>query len=275
MALYECNCEIGSSSGIPLLTESQWNSLSTAQKQGYGLVAIQKSNTGFLRGNLVNGANYVASYLPYSDSTKVVCEATVDMFNSSSQTWGTGTNPVQYSGGTPVPNSNEGSIIFSTSSTGTIGYVDLGSAGIAFTAYVVMKASNPSQYSRLICAMNGRASGKGIMLFNDSSNKVNVSSWASDSSTGISSLDYFIAAIQYDGSGHAFGYVRGDNNFINKTPNTAGRYLTLGRTDITAGGSDAEPCDVEVKYIGVVKQAESQVTVQNNITNLYNNFISV
>jgi hypothetical protein len=45
--------------GIPTLTEAQWNALTTAQKQAYGLVGIIKSATGFERGDLVNGADYV------------------------------------------------------------------------------------------------------------------------------------------------------------------------------------------------------------------------
>lgn len=49
----------GISGGIPVLTESQWNSLTTAQKQSYNLVAIRDKDQGFERGILVNGADYV------------------------------------------------------------------------------------------------------------------------------------------------------------------------------------------------------------------------
>lgn len=43
---------------VPLLTRAQWNALSTAQKQAYGLLAIQDANSGFDRGELVYGADY-------------------------------------------------------------------------------------------------------------------------------------------------------------------------------------------------------------------------
>lgn len=49
----------GISGGIPVLTESEWNSLTTEQKQSYNLVAIQDKNQGFERGILVNGADYI------------------------------------------------------------------------------------------------------------------------------------------------------------------------------------------------------------------------
>lgn len=49
---------VSGSGDIPLLTEAQWEALSTAQKQAYGLVAIQQANSGFNRGSLVNGADY-------------------------------------------------------------------------------------------------------------------------------------------------------------------------------------------------------------------------
>lgn len=47
---------------VALLTQSEWDALTSAQKQAYGLVAIQRANTGYNRGILVDGA----SYIPYA-----------------------------------------------------------------------------------------------------------------------------------------------------------------------------------------------------------------
>jgi hypothetical protein len=47
-----------SGGGVPLLTSAEWNALTTAQKQSYGLVAIQNASSGYKRGTLVNGADY-------------------------------------------------------------------------------------------------------------------------------------------------------------------------------------------------------------------------
>lgn len=45
--------------GAEIITRSDWNALTTAQKQAKGLVAIQDSTTGFQRGIFVNGADYL------------------------------------------------------------------------------------------------------------------------------------------------------------------------------------------------------------------------
>lgn len=44
---------------VSLLTSAQWDALTTQEKQAYGLVAIQTTNSGYIRGQLVNGADYV------------------------------------------------------------------------------------------------------------------------------------------------------------------------------------------------------------------------
>lgn len=49
----------GGGGGLPLLSRAEWDALTTAQKQSYGLVAIQDANVGYLRGDLVDGASYV------------------------------------------------------------------------------------------------------------------------------------------------------------------------------------------------------------------------
>lgn len=49
------------SGGVALLTRAEWNALTTAQKQAYGLVAIEDTTTGFDRGELVYGGDYIES----------------------------------------------------------------------------------------------------------------------------------------------------------------------------------------------------------------------
>ena len=58
----------GGSSDVPLLTRAQWDALSTAQKQAYGLVAIQNANSGFDRGELIYGADYTPGYYDITPS---------------------------------------------------------------------------------------------------------------------------------------------------------------------------------------------------------------
>lgn len=54
----------GSGGGdVTLMTRAQWDSLSTAAKRTYGLVAVQYANSGYDRGELVYGADYGYSSL--------------------------------------------------------------------------------------------------------------------------------------------------------------------------------------------------------------------
>lgn len=60
----------GGSGGIPLLTRSQWDALPSVQKRAYGLLAIQDTDTGFDRGELVYGADFQGVSLLQSGTAK-------------------------------------------------------------------------------------------------------------------------------------------------------------------------------------------------------------
>ena len=58
--------------GVQVIARSDWEALTTAQKQAYGLVAIQDADSGFDRGELVCGADYVPTpVIEYFASVKV------------------------------------------------------------------------------------------------------------------------------------------------------------------------------------------------------------
>lgn len=65
------------SGGAEIISESDWENMTTAQKQAKGLVALQNTSSGYKRGLLVNGADYL--------DTPVVIYAT-HANGSSSQT---------------------------------------------------------------------------------------------------------------------------------------------------------------------------------------------
>lgn len=52
------NVSGGGGGGTPTISRADWNALTTAQKQAYGLVGIIDYTTGFNRGVLVNGADF-------------------------------------------------------------------------------------------------------------------------------------------------------------------------------------------------------------------------
>lgn len=207
------------------------------------------------------------SYLPNSNADYIICEAFDDNFDASALAWGTGNNPVQFnsSGATR----QDDAVLIPVKSSGTLAYVDLSENSTQFTAYIVCKLVNPSAYSRILSAMAARSAGQGILLYGST---VAVSSWANDTSTGVSSsAAYFAAAMKFGDSSNSGGLVN-NGNYISKPPSVANRYLTLARTDIDPSASNAEPCDILVKYLGVVKEAETEATIRANMQYLMNEF---
>ena len=78
----------GGGSGIPLLTRAEWNALSTAQKQAYGLVAVQDASSGFDQGELYNGASYTPTLLIYSDPNYIITEINENDYTDGKAVWG-------------------------------------------------------------------------------------------------------------------------------------------------------------------------------------------
>ena len=198
------NVSGGGGGNIPIIDEAVWNAMTTAQKQAQGLVIIQTALTGFERGKYVNGADYVESLLPYSDASHIICEASLDNFDSTQLSWGRGTNPITLSANVDVYAQDSNAVYIPTAADGTLAYVDLGATGKAFTAYIVMKLINPSTYTRVLGAMASRNLAYGMILYGAT---VNVSSWGSDTSTGVSSsADYFVGCIRFDPTASSKGY---------------------------------------------------------------------
>lgn len=256
--------------GVPIMSRSDWDNLTEAQKQSYGYVAIQDASTGYLRGELVYGADYVeiGKYIPYSPQNSVICEAYVDNFIADALSWGVGDNPITFNSA-PVKDTSENAIDIKVASQGKLAYCDLGANNTVFTAYAVLKLVNPSQYSRIISAMANRSVGYGILLYG---NPLTVSSWGSDTPTSQASNVYFACALQYSGSNIGKGGIL--NSIISKTVNASGRYVTLGRTDTDPSTTNAEPCDIMVRYCAVTNSADSETVINNNLNNLIAEFIN-
>lgn len=261
----------GGGGDVPLLTRAQWNALSTAQKQAYGLLAIQDSNSGFDRGELVYGADYqpVGIYLPASDEGNIICEAYVDNF-ASAETWGAGSNPISMQTGlNPTKDTTENAIYLGIAASSKFAYVDLGAAGSTFTAYAVMKLVSPGSYTRLLSSMASRTGGQGMLMYGS---EINVSSWANDTNTGVSSANYVAVAMQYHAGGGA-GVATSTGNYITKIPATSSRYLVIGRTDIDANTFNAEPANLYLRYFGVSSAYENETQIRENLANLESVFI--
>lgn len=265
--------------GPEIITRANWDLMTESQKQAKGLVAIQDSSTGFLRGDFVNGADYIQrnKYIPYSDEYKIIGVAYPDLFDASANSWGYGTNPVLYSGtgGKPTLSTQEQAILFPTNTSDVVGYVDLGAINTPFTAYIVMKCISPA--GRILCCTEQASMNRLIMLNGDGDN-VSVDSWGSGSSLGVSAVsDYFVAAMTSSvttGYGYAYDAANDTVNSMNKSLSATGRYITIGRTDIDPNVMYPSPTDLYLKYIAVVSEVENGTTIINNIRNLYNQFVA-
>lgn len=256
--------------GIPKITKAEWDQLTTAEKQALQYVAIQESSSGFYRGKLVYGEDFVpkGTYIPYTNEENVICEAYADIFDASSLTWGVGDNPVNFSANVTLDTS-EDAVSIPVSTSGIMAYVDLLAPNTPFTAYIVMKALNPGSYSRLLSALVNRSYGSGILLYGST---ITVSTWGDDTSLNTPSNDYFAGVLQFSGIGNAKGGIY--NNIVSKAPTAGGRYVTLGRSDINPDTYNAEPCDIKVRYCAVTNSVDSDNVINNNLNNLINQFIN-
>ena len=70
--------ESDSSGGAEIIARSDWNALTTAQKQAKGLVAIADTTTGYERGQLVNGADYREFEVITSGTASYSAELSID-----------------------------------------------------------------------------------------------------------------------------------------------------------------------------------------------------
>lgn len=276
MSVWGTPVSLGGGGGIPLLTRAAWNALTTAQKQAYALVSIQDTDSGFLRGELVYGGAYVpvGIYIPNSDPEKVLCEAYQSNFDAGSPlSWGFGFAPIQMESGLdPAVDAQENAVYLGVAAKGKNAYVDLGSQKAPFTAYIVAKLVNPGGFTRILSSMASRSSGQGMLLYGST---INVSSWASDTNTGVSSsAAYFAAALRYNGASSGAGIVGSAGTFITKTPSNSNRYLTIGRTDTDGDPTNAEPANLYLRYLSVVSEDESESVIRQNLAELEAQFIT-
>ena len=262
----------GGGGDVPLLTRAQWNALSTAQKQAYGLLAIQDENSGFDRGELVYGADYVpiGFYLPASNEGDIICEAYADNFESA-ETWGVGAKPIiMQTGLNPTKDTTENAIYLAIAANDKYAYVNLGAGKATYTAYAVMKLVSPGNYTRLLSSMAARSSGQGMLLYGST---IVVSSWANDTSTGVSSsANYVAVALQYT-VGTGAGRATSVGSSITKTPSNGSQYLTIGRTDTLANTPNAEPANLYLRYFAVSSAYETEQQIRTNLANLESVFI--
>lgn len=253
-----------------IILRSDWNTLTTAQKQEKGLVVIQDASTGYDRGVFVNGADYIpiGVYLPYSRETNVICEAFYDNYVSGTS-WGVGNTPMLITAN-PTADSQEEAIYLQGKTSGVWGSIDTGAVNSTFTAYCVAKIISGD---RLMCAVAARTSGNAVLFNSPSSIKANI--WVTEHDTGVNALtDYVACAMNSSGQFVIYKPSISDAYTVKLNPLSTGRYVVFGRSDLDTASQFAEPTDVKVRYAAVCDVVESVETMTDNVKSLFAQFVA-
>ena len=270
---------------VELMTRAQWDNLTTAQKQAKGLVGIQDAQSGFERGILVNGADYIPinALLPYSAESSVKCSAKAVDYVSHSLIWGLGTVPVQMSATDAVYNSTTNAVYIPAATSGSNTYAYLtqpeseDDTETVFTVYMVLKNHSTASGARLFVT-GGYNANWDLIITRQANGNAYFGSWGTDTDTGVSSDDFFVCAIKWDGTlssdkGACIIYDATNDTMVKMVASPA----ELSSTSITFGtnlGSYRQNGDISAKFIGMVNVFETDTVIENNIRSLYNEFIA-
>lgn len=245
--------------GVTVLTRDQWNALTTAQKQAYGLVAIQDASSGFKRGDLVYGADY--GYLINSDPEKIKCIAAWENFDPNSLSWGTGDVPVAMASACAQYQSEEAVYFNAKTGFNSIG-LELGSTSSDFTVYMVAKGLAYASGDVIVAgSVNAWGANALVMLYHRSGTVWRTSIFGSDTDL-IDTRGGYVAIAIRSASMKASWFAYG------ATPRKDVSYSAHG-TRFTFGGYGSNYfTDLAVKFVGYVAEAESDATVTANLANL-------
>ena len=256
----------GGGSGIPLLSRADWNALSTAQKQAYGLVAVQDANSGYDRGELYNGAEYVdtIAYLPNSDPANISCFARYEAFDPTQLSWGDGTAPIVFSAATSRYQS-EDAVYFDSKTSSKKFSIAMPSTSSDFTLYCVAKGLAYASGDVIIMGSVytwGPTAGTLIMLYHRSGTVWRTSIYGSDTDL-INTGGGYVAVALRSASMKASWFAYGATARKGVSYNNHGTEFTFG-----SWGTGSYSTDLAVKFVGMSTVAESDADVEANLANL-------
>lgn len=216
-------------------------------------------------------------YLPNSDNDDIICSAVYTDYIDGSQVWGNGSKMIQLNGTGAIIDATNNCVDIPGRSAAYINNVS--GVGKSWTVYFVMKQRYSTEGNRIFDT-GGWNSQKDIII-TDQSGIVYAGSWDTDTSTGISSRDFFVGAVSFEELGDP--YISGNGKVIlyDATNDTyavkdiPGVYLSTNNLYFGYNpGSYSASCEMLIKYIGLVNEAESQATMEANIEHLYNEFLA-
>lgn len=246
----------GGGGDVPLLTRAEWDALTTAQKQAYGFVAIKVANSGFYRGDLVYGADYMSSLLTSSSQSNILAEARCEEYDIQSTNWDRLTLIK------PTIKSNDRSVILDIDNCA---YYDFGIANVQCTVYAVIKQARTVDYNATAVGLAYSVSSGNCPNFFAPSNTMNLytSLYGDDVSTGYSLGNYLMLVIRIGENKNVRFFV---NNVYteNKTARNSGSIVSFS----AANNNLVNSIPVEAKYLAVVYGAETDIIVSANMQNI-------
>lgn len=244
----------GGGGDVPLLTRAQWNALSTAQKQAYGLLAIQDANSGFDRGELVYGADYIPSLLVASDVSAIYAEEWWDDYTSG-DTWGdvllTGAGYTKSSDAVRLP-------------IGSMGSIDLPNANYSVTAYTVINNYTPISGDLTLFAVPYAYNASNQPGFFVRSGVIWRTVYGSDVSTGISSNSWHVLTLAINNNTKTCRYYIDGVAYSSATYSNSGAIVSLSAATIYSQAS----LNADVAWVGVVSGAETEQVILANHTHI-------
>ena len=262
------NCIIfgngGGGGSVNRVTKEAWSAMTYEEKVNAGLTIVGDETSIYGKWYDYSNTTSEGAYLPNSDLTSIITFANADNFDSSSLFWGTGTNPVTLQ---DYKTLDTDSVYFDVYTSGTLGYVDLGSQNRSVTVYAILKVAEEQATTtvrHLSAIVNKTANGGLIVCGND---YVHVTAWTNDSITDIPATEFYVLAMRFDGSS---GHFNVNGQTYSRTVSLFSQYLTIGRTTYNGGNSGTyeEPANMYVKFLSVVDGAESDEVVAANVQNL-------
>lgn len=245
-------------------TQVQWDALTFAQKKAQGATVIRNSSSQ------VSGAWYDLSrsnseYLPFSSS--IICEANINNFDASSNSWGDGSMPLELSNLLTANADGIGVDVNGRSSDFVT--CDLGDINTDFTAYLVFKYTSAYAYGRVLSASYQETTGQTAYICEDGLNNLKGGLWGSDPTFGNSHAPGAYVVIAMRNNNKNVSFFKNGVKGTDKTANNVGRYVAIA-TSYPNGISYAT--NITVAYAGVVGLAETDAIVNGNIAELMNKF---
>ena len=276
-AMWGSDTPIGPS--IEEISRDNWNSLTTAEKQAKNEIIIIDSETGFERGQYVNGTDYkpLNYFIPNTPVANIDCMASLDNYKNGIY-WGEGSRPIRCYYGSPSYDVTSNSVVYPTYTSGIIGYIDMENNGsTAFTAYIVGKCVQPD--GRILISIDPYYNAGNALFIASVNGKLGIDHWGGGPVTNIDTNSDFVAAMRYAGNGNGGSgfFYNPSTNEVDKydvTVGAVGRWLTLGRTSVEPNAQYPVPTDMHVKFLALVNIAETDSDIEANVANLYNEFLA-